>query len=145
MVTTRPPLAEQLDLAPHPEGGWFRETWRSAVSFTPDGYDGPRSIATAIYFLLHPGEQSRWHVVRSDELWFWHSGGALNLRMGGAGGEPAAGTATVLLGGDVGAGQQPQARVAGGVWQCAEPAGREPVLVSCVVAPGFDFADFRLH
>jgi hypothetical protein len=61
-------LAEQLDLAPHPEGGWYRQTWRSAVVFSPEGYDGPRSAATAIYFLLHPGERSRWHVVRSDEL-----------------------------------------------------------------------------
>src|ERR1039457_3515069 len=78
-MTPRPPLAEQLDLLPHPEGGWFRETWRSPVSFSPEGYRGPRSAATAIYFLLHPGEQSRWHVVRSDELWFWHSGGPLDL------------------------------------------------------------------
>jgi uncharacterized protein len=143
-LIVRPPLAEQLDLMPHPEGGWFRQTWRSPVSFSPEGYDGPRSAATAIYFLLHPGEQSRWHVVRSDELWLWHSGGPLDLRMGGAGEQPAAGS-TVLLGGDVGAGQQPQAHVPGGVWQCAAPAGQAPVLVSCVVAPGFDFADFRLH
>jgi uncharacterized protein len=83
-------------------------------------------------------------VVRSDELWFWHSGGPLDLRMGGAGEQPSAGS-TVLLGGDVGAGQQPQARVPGGVWQCAEPVSQAPVLVSCVVAPGFEFADFRLH
>jgi predicted cupin superfamily sugar epimerase len=143
-MTVRPLLAEWLGLVPHPEGGWFRETWRSAVSFSPEGYSGPRSAATAIYFLLNPGEQSRWHVVRSDELWFWHSGGPLNLRMGGAGDEPSAATA-VLLGSDVGAGQQPQARVPGGVWQCAAPAGPAPVLVSCVVAPGFDFADFLLH
>jgi predicted cupin superfamily sugar epimerase len=143
-MTPRPPLAEQLDLLPHPEGGWFRETWRSPVSFSPEGYHGPRSAATAIYFLLHPGEQSRWHVVRSDELWFWHSGGPLELRLGGPGDEPSAGRA-VLLGGDPGAGQQPQAHVPGGVWQCAAPAGHAPVLVSCVVAPGFDFADFRLH
>jgi predicted cupin superfamily sugar epimerase len=143
-MTWRPGLAEQLDLTPHPEGGWFRETWRSAVSFSPEGYSGPRSAATAIYFLLNPGEQSRWHVVRSDELWFWHSGGPLNLRMGGDGEEPSA-ESNVLLGGDLAAGQQPQARVPGGVWQSAAPAGDAPVLVSCVVAPGFDFADFRLH
>jgi uncharacterized protein len=143
-MTLRSPLAERLDLVPHPEGGWFRETWRSAVSFSPEGYSGPRSAATAIYFLLHPGERSRWHVVRSDELWFWHCGGPLSLRMGGAGDEPSAGSA-VLLGGDPSAGQQPQACVPGGVWQCAAPAGHAPVLVSCVVAPGFDFADFRLH
>ena len=139
----RPPLAEWLDLAPHPEGGWYRETWRSPVSFSPVGYDGPRSAATAIYFLLHPGEQSSWHVVRSDELWFWHSGGPVELRLGGTGEEPAPGE-VVLLGGDIAAGHHPQTGVPGGVWQSAVPAGMEPVLVSCVVAPGFDFADFRL-
>jgi predicted cupin superfamily sugar epimerase len=156
-MTLRPPLARQLDLQPHPEGGWFRETWRSPMIFAPDGYQGTRSVATAIYFLLHPGERSRWHVVRSDELWFWHSGGPLTLRLGGdaalgdggaAGPAPAgpkpAGEVDVLLGPDVLAGQQPQALVPGGIWQCAAPAADEPVLVSCVVAPGFDFADFSL-
>jgi predicted cupin superfamily sugar epimerase len=142
-MTVRPPMAEQLDLQPHPEGGWFRETWRSPVSFRPQGYRGQRNAATAIYFLLHPGERSRWHVVRSDELWLWHSGGPLTLRLGGTGDEPADADA-VVLGGDLDAGQQPQALVPGGVWQSAAPAGQEPVLVSCVVAPGFDFADFRL-
>jgi predicted cupin superfamily sugar epimerase len=139
----RPPLAQRLDLVPHPEGGWYRQTWRSPVSFAPEGYGGERSAATAIYFLLHPGERSRWHVVRSDELWFWHGGGPLELRLGGAGDRPST-EDIVLLGGDVMAGQQPQARVPGGVWQAAEPAGDLPVLVSCVVAPGFDFADFRM-
>jgi predicted cupin superfamily sugar epimerase len=142
-MTSRPPLAERLDLIPHPEGGWYRQTWRAPVSFTPEGYGGERSAATAIYFLLHPGERSRWHVVRSDELWFWHGGGPLDLRLGGAGERPS-GAETVLLGCDVVAGQQPQARVPGGVWQAAEPAGDQAVLVSCVVAPGFDFADFRM-
>jgi predicted cupin superfamily sugar epimerase len=143
-MTLLPPLARQLDLQPHPEGGWFRETWRSPVTFSPAGYQGPRSAATAIYFLLHPGEQSRWHVVRSDELWLWHSGGPLTLHLGGAGPEPADGVAPVVVGPDVFAGQQPQALVPGGVWQRAAPAADEAVLVSCVVAPGFDFADFRL-
>lgn len=142
-MTARPPLAEQLDLQPHPEGGWFRQTWRSPFSFQPQDYPGQRCAATAIYFLLHPGEQSRWHVVRSDELWLWHSGGPLALRLGGASAEPAT-ESTVMLGADLDAGQQPQALVPGGVWQCAAPDGRSPVLVSCVVAPGFDFADFRL-
>lgn len=139
----RPQLAEQLDLRPHPEGGWFRETWRSAVTFRPDGYSGERSAATAIYFLLCPGEESAWHVVRSDELWLWHTGGPLTLRLGGSEAEPAE-TETVTLGGDVAGGEQPQAIVPGGTWQCAVPASWAPVLVSCVVAPGFDFADFRL-
>ena len=176
-MAQRSELAERLDLQPHPEGGWYRETWRSPVMFEPDGYDGPRHAATAIYFLLHPGERSAWHVVRSAELWFWHSGGPLLLRRGGDGDQPIdsrpagtagpadtaglgdtaglagtgelAGTAglagdDVLLGPDLAAGQQPQALIPPGVWQAAEPAGDEPVLVSCVVAPGFDFADFRM-
>jgi uncharacterized protein len=142
-VTARPPLAQRLDLQPHPEGGWFRQTWRSPVSFEPAGYGGPRRAATAIYFLLHPGERSRWHVVRSDELWLWHSGGPLQLRTGGSGAAPSAAD-PVLLGGDLSAWQQPQVLIPGGTWQCAEPAGQQPVLVSCVVAPGFEFEDFRL-
>ncbi|MFC4072634.1 cupin domain-containing protein [Actinoplanes subglobosus] len=137
-------LVERLGLEPHPEGGWYRETWRSPVMFEPDGYDGPRHSATAIYFLLHPGERSAWHVVRSAELWFWHSGGPLLLRRGGAGEVPADGD-EVLLGPDIAAGQEPQILIPPGVWQSAEPAGTDPVLVSCVVSPGFDFADFRLH
>ena len=143
IVAERPELAELLDLAPHPEGGWYRETWRSPVSFTPPGYPGERAAATAIYFLLHPGERSRWHVVRSDELWLWHRGGPLTLRLGEAGAEPAEVT-EVTLGPDVAAGQQPQVVIPGGVWQAAAPAGDAAVLVSCVVAPGFDFADFTL-
>jgi len=142
-VSRRPQLAEQLDLQPHPEGGWFRETWRSSASVQPAGYPAPRSAGTAIYFLLHPGEESRWHVVRSDELWFWHGGGPLLLRLGGTGDDPAPAD-EIVLGPDVSWAQQPQALVPGGTWQRASPAGAHPVLVSCVVVPGFDFADFRL-
>ncbi|MGP3930072.1 cupin domain-containing protein [Nonomuraea sp. KM88] len=129
----RPPIAEALDLLPHPEGGWFRETWRSAATFRPDGYPGQRASATGIYFLLQPGEQSVPHAVRSDEVWLWHRGGPLALTVGDD---------TIMLGPDVERGQVPQAVVPGGVWQSARPAGDEPVLVSCVVSPGFDFADF---
>jgi uncharacterized protein len=142
-MTERPPLAEQLDLRPHPEGGWFRETWRSPVRLRPAGYAADRSAATAIYFLPCPGEESAWHVVRSDELWLWHRGGALTLRLGGSAAQPAE-ASVVTLGADVSNGEQPQAVVPGGTWQSAAPAGPEAVLVSCVVAPGFDFADFRL-
>jgi uncharacterized protein len=137
------PWVDPLRLQAHPEGGWFRETYRSAHTFTPDGYGGPRAAATAILFALHPGEESRWHVVRSDELWFWHAGGPLTLRFGGDGPQPGTATA-VTLGVDLAEGQQPQALVPAGVWQAAAPAGDRPVLVSCVVAPGFDFADFRM-
>jgi len=144
-VTVRPHLAELLDLAPHPEGGWYRQTWQAPVHVTPDGYPGERSTATCIYFLLHPGERSRWHVVRSDELWLWHGGGPLILRLGGARDAPDPASAEdLVLGLDLASGQRPQVLVPGGWWQSAEPAGTEPVLVSCVVSPGFDFADFRL-
>ncbi|MEU1663220.1 cupin domain-containing protein [Streptomyces sparsogenes] len=141
----RPATAEALDLQPHPEGGWYRETWRGEVTFRPPGYDGERATATAIYFLLTPGEESRWHVVRSAELWLWHGGGPLRLLLGGDGEEPDTRNPTELvLGADLAAGQRPQAVVPPGVWQAARPAGDEEALVSCVVSPGFDFTDFRL-
>ncbi|MGC4955542.1 cupin domain-containing protein [Actinomadura citrea] len=142
-VLDRPATAEALDLLPHPEGGWYRETWRSDAAFTPDGYPGERAAATAIYFLLPPGEESIWHAVRSAELWLWHSGGPLTLLLGGDGDRPSRTPETVTLGADVAGGQVPQAIVPPGAWQAARPAGDEEVLVSCVVSPGFDFADFR--
>lgn len=139
----RPALAAALDLAPHPEGGWYRETWRSGVSSTPDGYPGARASATAIYFVLGPGEESSWHRVRSAELWLWHAGGSLVLRLAGDAERPGVST-ELRLGGNVAAGQRPQAVVPPGTWQSAGPAGDTEVLVSCVVSPGFDFADFEL-
>ena len=134
-MTERPDLARALDLQPHPEGGWYRETWRSPVEFTPDGYPSPRATATAIHFLLLPGEQSAPHTVRSDEMWLWHRGGALLLNIGGE---------EIILGPDVERGHLLQAVVPGGVSQSARPAADDYVLVSCIVTPGFDFADFRL-
>jgi predicted cupin superfamily sugar epimerase len=138
------PWITELGLQRHPEGGWFAETWRSAHTFTPTGYAGPRAAATGIYFALFPGEESAWHVVRSDELWLWHAGGPLALRLGGSGDAPAPAAESTVLGPDVAGGARPQVRVPGGVWQSAAPLGDDPVLVSCVVAPGFDFADFRM-
>ncbi|WP_419998530.1 cupin domain-containing protein [Streptomyces boninensis] len=148
MPTQRPPLADALGLQPHPEGGWFAQTWAVGAEVTPPGYPGPRAAATGIYFLLAPGEESAWHVVRSDELWLWHRGSPLVLSFGGSGERPdRAGTTEVVLGPDVAAGQRPQVLVPGGVWQAARPeaAAQEATLVSCVVSPGFDFADFRLE
>lgn len=136
----RPPAAEALDLLPHPEGGWFRETWRTGPRVAAHG--GERPTATGIYFLLGPGEESMWHAVRSDELWLWHRGGPLELTLGGDADAPGR-TETILLGPDVEDGQRPQALVPAGVWQSARPAAGREVLVSCVVSPGFDYADFR--
>jgi predicted cupin superfamily sugar epimerase len=139
-------LAELLDLTPHPEGGWFRETWRSDVRIpfaALPGYPGGRDAGTAIYYLLGSGESSAWHQVRSAELWFWHRGGPLTLTLGGAGDSPAD-PVEHTLGDAVERGALPQLLVPPGVWQSARPATDEVVLVSCVVVPGFDFADFRL-
>ena len=136
MVTARPPLAEELDLAPHPEGGWFRQTWCSPVEVTLE--DGRvRPTATLIYFLLPAGESSAWHRVRSDEWWLAHRG-EVTVELGGDGPTPAPGARIV-----VGVGR-PQARVPADVWQRTLPTPGD-ALVSCMVSPGFDFADFTLN
>lgn len=135
-----PDWAADLDLVPHPEGGWYAETYRHHASTATAA--GARSLGTAIYFLLLPGESSAWHRVRSDELWFHHRGGALRLWLGGDGDAPGDRT-ELLLGSDLTSGERPQLRVPGGHWQAARPVD-EAVLVSCVVVPGFDFADFTL-
>ncbi len=116
-----------LDLAPHPEGGWYRETWRApAVA-------GERAAGTAILFLLDAGQRSHWHRVDATELWLFHAGTPLTLELAGE---------TVRLGPDPLADRQ-QAVVAPGAWQAAV-AGDGWALVGCVVVPGFDFAGFEL-
>jgi hypothetical protein len=122
-----------LDLRPHPEGGHYRETFRDRAC-TVDG----RAVSTAIYFLLAAGERSHWHRIDAVEVWHWHAGEALALRI--AGGD---GTATVRLGPDLAAGERPQAVVPAGAWQAAESLGAW-TLVGCTVAPGFDFKGFEL-
>ena len=143
-MTELPDWARKLDLAPHPEGGWYRETWRSELTLgqpaLPPGYTGPRNAGTAILFLLMPGQQSAWHTVRSAELWLHHRGSPLLLEVG----QDQDGAETQLLGSDVAAGEHPQFVVPPGHWQRAVPRDDEPTLVSCVVVPGFDFADFAL-
>ena len=122
-----------LGLQPHPEGGWYRETFRAPAS-------GARCAVTAIHFLLEAGQQSHWHRVDADEIWCWHAGSPLALGIA-----PGAGGAArwQSLGGDVLSGDAVQAVVPAGDWQAAR-AGTGWSLVSCVVAPGFDFAGFVL-
>lgn len=131
-------LIEQLGLAAHPEGGWYRETWRGDAG--PDG----RAAGTAILFLLRAGEASHWHTVDAAELWLWQAGDPLELRLSASDEGPAR---SLILGSDVAAGQHLQGLVAPGEWQAARSHG-EAVhgysLVSCVVVPGFDFAGFVL-
>jgi uncharacterized protein len=143
-MTQLPDWAQGLDLSPHPEGGWFRETWRSELTISqsalPAGYDGPRSAGTAILFLLMPGQQSAWHTVRSAELWLFHRGSPLLLEMG----HEQSDATTHVLGPDFHNSEEPQVLVPPGYWQRARPRDDQPSLVSCVVVPGFDFADFGL-
>lgn len=144
-MTELPDWIRRLDLAPHPEGGFFRETWRSDLtldkSVLPPGYSGGRSAGTAILFVLMPEQQSAWHTVRSAELWFHHRGSPLLLEVG-----PDIDHATThVLGPDIASGEHPQLLVPPGYWQRARPRDPEPALVSCVVVPGFDFTDFALE
>ena len=144
MESELPDWARSLDLSPHPEGGWYAETWRSEVTLAQSalpGYPGARNAGTAILFLLMAGQQSAWHTVRSAELWLYHRGSPLQLDIGA---ETATATSH-LLGADILAGERPQLLVPPGYWQRARPRDDEPTLVSCVVVPGFDFADFRLE
>jgi uncharacterized protein len=137
-MNARPALAESLDLSPHPEGGWYRQTWSSPENVTlVDGRTRP--TATLIHFLLPAGESSAWHRVSSDEVWLAHLG-SVTLELGGNGAAPI-GTRTLVVGLDVAA--QSQALVPAGSWQRTLP-GTEEALVSCLVSPGFDFEDFEL-
>ena len=138
-------LIDRLGLAPHPEGGWYRETHRSQVLLPrdalPDGYPGERATCTSILFLLEQGQRSAKHRVRSEELWLHQGGDDLELTIR-ADGAPVR---TVRLG--LGPEATPQAVVPPGAWQEARPleGPHGYVLVGCVVAPGFDFEDFELE
>jgi predicted cupin superfamily sugar epimerase len=123
-------IIDVLGLRPHPEGGWFAETWRDD---TP-----PRGAGTAIYFLLRAGERSHWHRVDAAETWHHYTGAPLELSIAHAGA-----VTTTVLGTDLAAGQRPQATVPAGAWQAAVTTG-ELTLVGCTVAPAFRFEGFEL-
>ena len=126
-------VIESLGLAAHPEGGWFRETWRGTESAAG------RPAGTAIWYLLEAGAASRWHRIDATEVWVWHGGSALELSIAPDGGAP---TRTVL-GMDLARGERPQAVVPAGAWQSARALGGW-ALSGCVVVPGFTFSGFEL-
>jgi predicted cupin superfamily sugar epimerase len=130
---------ESTALVPHPEGGFYRETWRSPVAL--GGLPrGPRPASTAIYFLLPAGTFSAFHRVASDEAWHHYDGDPLDLHTIDDGGTHA----VVRLGRDFARDERPQHVVPAGTWQAAVPRGERYTLVGCTVAPGFDFADFEM-
>jgi uncharacterized protein len=121
-----------LELQPHPEGGWYRQTW--------EGDESPRAAGTCIYFLLKAGERSHWHRVDAVEIWHFYAGAPLVLSLS----ETEAGPARDFrLGPDLGAGERPQAIVPKGHWQAARTTG-DWTLVGCTVSPGFRFEGFDL-
>lgn len=129
-MTTAERIIAELGLQPHPEGGWYRETWRGPEI-------GGRASGTAILFLLKAGERSHWHRVDADEIWLWHAGAALTLSMG----ESRA--TDCRLGPAILAEEWPQITVPAGHWQAARSRG-DWTLVSCTVSPGFRFEGFEL-
>jgi hypothetical protein len=128
-------LSRALGLVRHPEGGWYRETWRAASTA-----GSTRAAATSILFLLGHGERSHLHRIDADELWLWQGGGAVHVHVLSPHGERS-----LLVVGPPGAvGAVPQAVVPAGAWFGAEPAPGSWTLVACVVAPGFEFSGFEL-
>jgi predicted cupin superfamily sugar epimerase len=127
-ATTAAAVIAALGLAPHPEGGHYRETWRERPA------DGSRGAGTAILFLLSASERSRWHRVDAAELWLWQAGAALELELA---------TAVYRLGPDLDQGETLQRLVPAGRWQSAASLGAW-TLVTCVVVPAFEFAGFEL-
>jgi len=135
---------EKLKLDPHPEGGHYRQTYKSDLLISADslpGHSGPRAASTAIYFLLEAENFSAFHRLRSDELWHFYAGSPLLVHVI----DPAGGYSSLLLGNDPNAGQVFQAVVPAGHWFASHVADwKSWVLVGCTVSPGFDFADFEL-
>ncbi len=122
-----------LELEPHPEGGWYRETFRDEPG--PDG----RARSTLIYYLLETGQRSHWHRVDAVETWHFYSGAPLALQIA----PPDGSAETFTLGTDLAAGERPQIVVPQGWWQAAESLGAY-TLVGCTVAPGFEFSGFEM-
>ena len=133
---------DALQLQPHPEGGWYKEVYRSEyllpVSVLPSGFHGDRPVTTSIYYLLEAGDVSRFHRIQSDEI--WHHYGGVPVRIHMLADKPSHGTI-----GSVPGETSPQMTVPAGVWFGAEPLAETGyALMGCTVAPGFDFAEFEL-
>lgn len=135
-------LIAELALVPHPEGGFYREVYRSASEVQPRDNRPVRDALTTIYFLLTAGQYSRWHRVSSDEVWHFYEGDPLELFWLDTDKDERTRALLGPVSSDDSA-QRPVQVVPSGNWQAARTTGAY-TLVGCTVAPGFDFADFRL-
>ena len=138
-------IIKKLGLKPHPEGGFFRETYRSVGEILPESlgadYDGKRNYATGIYFLLTSDSFSAFHRIRQDEMWHFYDGSPLKLHIISKAGKYS----TQILGRNLNEGQVPQIVVSGDNWFAATIINpNDYTLTGCTVSPGFDFADFEL-
>ena len=136
---------QALNLQKHPEGGWYKETYRSEElvlkHHLPARFSGDRNFSTAIYFLLEGKNFSAFHRIKSDEIWHFYYGAGINVYVI----KPLGGGEIIRLGQNIQAGQQMQAVVEAGCWFASEVAdGNSFSLAGCTVAPGFDFADFEM-
>lgn len=135
---------EGLQLLPHPEGGFYKETYRSEETYfqesLPQRYMGVRSFGTSIYFLLTQNDKSHFHRLQSDEIWHYHQGGAVEIHMIFSNGEYS----MQCLGTELKSGQQLQVIIPRGTWFAAQVVVGDFILVGCTVAPGFAFEDFEL-
>jgi predicted cupin superfamily sugar epimerase len=136
---------DHLQLKPHPEGGFYKETYRSAGTIAagclPKGVKGDRSLSTAIYFLLQESDFSAFHRIKSDECWHFYEGGTVLIHVLQQNGTYSC----TRLGKNIQEGETFQYVVPAGAWFASEPAPSSFfTLVGCTVAPGFDFADFEM-
>lgn len=145
IMLTAQQLIKQYAMLPHPEGGWYKETYRSGESIAapalPERFGGRRYFSTAIYFLLEQGNFSAFHKIKSDECWHFYAGQTLHVYVLRHNGE----LETIKLGSDILNGETFQYVVPANCWFASLPApGSEFCFVGCTVAPGFDFADFEM-
>ena len=130
---------DKLKLIPHPEGGYYNETYRSDYTIVNDRKEN-RHVCTAIYYLLKDEDKSLFHRIRSDELWFFHLGQSLEIIL-----IESERLTTIILGNDIEKDELPQVRIPANTWFAARVKNAKGFsLVSCTVSPGFDFADFSL-
>jgi len=138
-------LVQLLELQPHPEGGFYKEVYRSAESVSrsclPERFTGDRNFCTSIYYLLSRGDFSAFHLIKSDEIWHYYLGSSLLIHMLHLNGSYEC----KVLGKDLRENQAFQVVIPAGTWFAAEPAiGTDFILAGCSVSPGFNFLDFEL-